>query len=332
MQFDRLNRRDFITLLGSSTAWPVVARGQPSATPVIGFLHPQSPEGYVEPMRAFRHGLKDVGYVEGENIAIEYRWADNESHRLPALAADLVRRRVAVMVAPGGHLSALTAKAATATIPVVFVVGDDPIRTGLVASIARPGGNLTGVNLLSNESVAKRLELLRELMGRLTRVAVLVNPANVATTELTLRDIETAAHSIGLQYRVLNADTASEIDAAFASIGRERPDALFVGLTPFFIVRRFQLVQLAAFHRIPASYGLRDFADGGGLMSYGASLLESYRQVGLYAGRILRGAKPTDLPVVQSTKLELVINHQTARMLELTVPDKLLATADAVIE
>jgi putative ABC transport system substrate-binding protein len=332
MQFGQLKRREFISLLGSAAAWPLAARAQQAAMPVIGFLHPQSPEGYVEPMRAFRQGLKDVGYVEGENIAIEYRWADNQSDRLPALAADLVRRRVAVIAALGGHLSALAAKAATTTIPIVFNVGDDPVRTGLVASLARPGGNLTGVNLFSNELAAKRLELLRELVGHLARVAVLVNPASVGSTELILRDVETASRSMGLQSRILNADTPREFDAAFASIGHERPDALFVALTPFFIVRRVQMLQLAAFHRIPASYGLRDLADGGGLMSYGASLSEAYRQVGGYSGRILKGTKPTDLPVLQSTKLELVINHQTARMLGLTVPPSLLATADEVIE
>jgi putative tryptophan/tyrosine transport system substrate-binding protein len=332
MQFGQLKRREFISLLGSAAAWPLAARAQQAAMPVIGFLHPQSPEGYVEPMRAFRQGLKDVGYVEGENIAIEYRWADNQSDRLPALAADLVRRRVAVIAALGGHLSALAAKAATTTIPIVFNVGDDPVRTGLVASLARPGGNLTGVNLFSNELAAKRLELLRELVGHLARVAVLVNPASVGSTELILRDVETASRSMGLQSRILNADTPREIDAAFASIGHERPDALFVALTPFFIVRRVQMLQLAAFHRIPASYGLRDLADGGGLMSYGASLSEAYRQVGGYSGRILKGTKPTDLPVLQSTNLELVINHQTARMLGLTVPPSLLATADEVIE
>jgi len=327
-----MRRREFITLLGGAVAWPLAARAQQAAMQVIGFLHPQSPEGYVEPMRAFRQGLKDLGYVEGENIAIEYRWADNQSDRLPALVADLVRRRVAVIAALGGHLSALAAKAATTTIPIVFNVGDDPVRTGLVASLARPGGNLTGVNLFSNELAAKRLELLRELVGRLARVAVLVNPASVGSHEVILRDVETASRSMGLQCRILNADTPREIDTAFASIGHERPDALFVALTPFFIARRVQLLQLAAFHRIPASYGLRDLAEGGGLMSYGASLSEAYRQVGGYVGRLLKGAKPTDLPVLQSTKLELVINHQTARMLGLTVPDKLLAAADEVIE
>jgi putative ABC transport system substrate-binding protein len=326
------SRRKFISLLAGAAAWPVVARAQQLAMPVIGFLHPQSPEGYVEPMRAFRQGLKDVGYVEGENVAIEYRWADNQSDRLPALAADLVRRRVGVIAAIGGPLSALAAKAATKTIPIVFNVGDDPVQRGLVASLARPGGNMTGVNFLSTELAAKRLELLRELVPGTGRVAVLVNPANAPNTELTLRDMEAAARSIGLRYQVLNADTPREIDAAFESMARERPDALFVALTPFFIARRIQLVQLAAFHRIPAAYGLRDFAEGGGLMSYGASLSEAYHQVGVYAGRILKGAKPADIPVMQSTKLELAINHQTARMLGLTVPDKLLATADEVIE
>jgi putative tryptophan/tyrosine transport system substrate-binding protein len=326
-----MKRRNFIALLGA-TAWPLAARAQQAAMPMIGFLHPQSPEGYVEPMRAFRDGLKDVGYAEGENVAIEYRWAGNQTDRLPSLAADLVHRRVAVIAAPGGPLSALAAKAATTTIPIVFIVGDDPVRHGLVASLARPGGNLTGINFLSIELAAKRLEFLREIVGRLARVAVLVNPTNVPNTALTLRDIEAATRNTGLQYRVLNADTPPEIDIAFESIGRERPDALFVAITPLFVARRVQLVQLAAFHRIPATYGLRDFTEGGGLMSYGASLSEAYRQVGVYAGRILKGAKPADIPVVQSTKLELVINNQTARMLGLTVPDKLVASADEVIE
>jgi len=327
-----MRRRDAIALIGGAAAWPLTAHAQPQAMPVIGFLHAASPEGYAEPMRAFRQGLKDGGYVEGENVAIEYRWADNRFDRLPTLAADLVRRGVAVIAAIGGPLSAFAAKAATSTIPIVFNVGDDPVKHGLVASLARPGGNLTGVNFLSIELAAKRLELLREVVGRLARVAVLVNPVNVPNTDLTLRDMETAARSMGLQYRVLNADSAQEIDAAFASIAHERPDALFVAITPFFVVRRIQLVQLAAFHRIPAAYGLRDFVEDGGLISYGASLSEAYRQVGIYTGRVLKGVKPADLPVIQSTKLELVINRQTARMLGLTVPDTLLASADEVIE
>ena len=328
-----MKRREFITLLGgAAVAWPLAARAEQATMPVIGFLNPQSPEGYVEQMRAFRQGLKDVGYVEGENVAIEYRWADNQPDRLPALAADLVRRHVAVIAAPGGRMSALAAKAATTTIPIVFNVGDDPVRSGLVASLAGPGGNMTGVNFLSIELAAKRLELLRELVPGAARVAVLVNPVNVPNTELTLREMEPAARSVGLQYQVLNADTPREIDAAFESLGRDRPDALFASITPLFVVRRVQLVQLAAFHRIPTAYGLRDFVDAGGLMSYGASLSDAYRQVGVYTGRILKGAKPADIPVVQSTKLELVINHQTARMLGLTVPPSLLATADEVIE
>ena len=332
MQLGQLRRRNFIALGGAAVAWPCPARAQQPAMPVIGFLSTQSPEGYVEQLRAFRQGLKEVGYVEGENVAIEYRWAANQSDRLPALAADLVRRRVAVIAAPGGPLSALVAKAATTTIPIVFIVGDDPVKHGLVASLARPGGNMTGTNFLAIELAAKRLEHLRELVRGAARVAVLVNPVNVQNTELTLRDMEGAARNIGLQYQVLYADTPREIDGAFESIGRERPDGLFVAITPLFVARRVQLVQLAAFHRIPAVYGGRDFAEAGGLMSYGASLTDAYRQVGVYTGRILKGAKPADLPVVQSTKLELVINAQTARMLGLTVPDKLLATADEVIE
>jgi putative tryptophan/tyrosine transport system substrate-binding protein len=327
-----LKRRKFITLLGGAAAWPLAARAQQSGMPVIGFLNPQSPEGYTEPMRAFRQGLRDAGYVEGENVAIEYRWADNESERLPVLAAELVRRRVTVIAATGGPRSALAAQAATTTIPIVFNVADDPVRHGLVASLARPGSNLTGVNFLSAELAAKRLELLRVLMPSAARVAVLVNPASRDNTEVTLRDVEAAARILGMRLQSFNADTGREINAAFERMGRERPDALFVAITPFFTVRRVQLVQLAAFHRLPAAYGLRDFAEAGGLMSYGASLTDAYRQLGVYTGRILKGAKPADLPVVQSTKLELVINAQTATMLGLAVPDKLLAAADEVIE
>ena len=252
--------------------------------------------------------------------------------RLPELAADLVRRQVAVIASTGGIPSALAAKAATTTIPVVFVVSEDPVRLGLVASLARPGGNLTGINFVSAELTAKRLELLRELVPTTARVAVLVNPANVPNTESTLRDIEAAARAIGLQIQVLNARTIGEINAAFATFGRERPDALFVGLDAFLNSRRTQLVNLAARHALPASYGERDYAEAGGLMSYGASIVDAWRQVGSYAGRIVKGAKPADLPVVQSTKFELVINVQTARMLDLTVPDKLLSAADEVIE
>jgi putative ABC transport system substrate-binding protein len=300
--------------------------------PVIGFLNSQSPEGYAEPMRAFRQGLKDAGYIEGENLAIEYRWANNEMDRLPALAAELVRRRVAVIATTGGASTAIAAKAATTTIPIVFTSGDDPVRRGLVASLARSGGNLTGVSFLVVELLAKRLELLRELVPRAARAAVLVNPAEAVNTEITLRDVEAAARSFGLQVQVLKADTSDEINAAFESIGRERPDALFVAATAFFVARRTQLVQLAAFHRLPAAYPLRDFVEAGGLISYGSSIADAYRHVGVYTGRILKGAKPEDLPVVQSSKFELVVNRQTAKMLGLTIPATLLATADEVIE
>jgi putative ABC transport system substrate-binding protein len=327
-----MKRREFISLLGGAAAWPLAARAQQPAMPVIGFLHTQSPEGFVEPMRAFRQGLKDAGYIEGENLTIEYRWANNELDRLPTLATDLVRRRVAVIVTFGGVSSAVAAKATTTTIPIVFNMGDDPVRRGLVASLARPGGNLTGIGILVLALSGKRLELLRELVPGVARVAVLVNPAEAANTEITLQDVEAAARGLGLQVQVLKADTSDEISAAFESMRRERPDALFVAVTPFFLARRVHLAQLAAFHRLPATYGLRDFAEAGGLMSYGTSLADGYRHVGAYTGRILRGEKPADLPVLQSTKFQFVINLQTAKMLGLEIPPTLLARADEVIE
>jgi putative ABC transport system substrate-binding protein len=327
-----MRRREFIAFLGSSLAgwWPLAARAQQPAMPVVGFLYPTSRDTIPDRVRGFRQGLKDVGFAEGENVAIEYRSADGQFDRLPALAAELVRRQVAV-IAAGNFASALAAKAATTTIPIVFVVAEDPVRLGLVASLARPGGNLTGINFFNTEVTAKRLELLRELVPGATRVAVLVNPANPAT-ETTLRDVEPAARAMGLQLQVLKAGTSREIDAAFATFVRERPDALFVGGDSFFVSRRFQLVNLASRHTIPATYSQREFTEVGGLISYGANPTDANRQVGVYAGRILKGAKPVDLPVVQATKLELVINHQTARMLGLTVPDKLLVAADEVIE
>jgi putative tryptophan/tyrosine transport system substrate-binding protein len=328
-----MRRREFIALLGGAAAtWPLAARAQQPAMPVIGFLNSQSPEGYAEPMRGFRQGLKEAGYIEGENLAIEYRWANNEMGRLPALAAELVRRRVAVIATTGGASTALAAKAATTTIPIVFTAGDDPVRRGLVASLARPGGNLTGVSFLVVELLAKRLELLRELVPGAARAAVLVNPAETVNTEITLRDVEAAARGFGLQVQVLKADTSDEINAAFESMGRERPDVLFVAATAFFVARRIQLVQLAAFYRLPAAYPLRDFTEAGGLISYGSSITDAYRHVGVYTGRILKGAKPEDLPVVQSSKFELVVNRQTAKMLGLDIPATLLATADQVIE
>ena len=325
-----MKRREFITLLGGAAAWSLAARAQQPGIPLIGFLSSQSSEG--DRLRAFHRGLKDSGYVEGENVTIVYRWAENQMDRLPELATDLVRRNVAVIAATGGPAASFAAKAATMTIPIVFLSAEDPVRLGLVASLAQPGGNLTGVNFLNNELSAKRLELLRDLVPAATRVAVLVNPANAANAEPQLRDVEPAAGAMGLQIQVLSASTSQEIDAAFATFVRERPDALFVAGDPFFVIRRVQLATLAARHAIPATFGSRDIAEAGGLMSYGANVLDAWLQQGVYAGRILKGAKPADLPVIQSTKFELVINHQTARMLGLTVPPTLLATADEVIE
>jgi ABC-type uncharacterized transport system substrate-binding protein len=328
-----MTRRKFIALLGgTAAAWPLAARAQQPATPVVGFLHPSSPDAYSDRLRAFRQGLKDAGFVEGENVAIEYRWADNQLDRLPALAAELVRRQVAVIAATGGVPSPLAAKAASTTIPIVFIVAEDPVKLGLVASLARPGGNLTGINFFGAELTAKRLELLRELVPAAARIAVLVDPANAASTESTLTDVEAAARALGLQIQVFKASTSREVDAAFATLVSERPDALFVGSSPFLIDRRVQLAQLAARHAVPAIYQDRQHAEVGGLMSYGASLGDAYRHVGLYTGRILKGAKPADLPVVQSIKFELVINAPTARMLSLTIPASLLAIADEVIE
>jgi putative tryptophan/tyrosine transport system substrate-binding protein len=319
-----MRRRGLITLLGgavaSCTSWPIAARAQRAAMPAIGILHPTSSDTNADRLTAFRAGLAEAGYIDGQNVAIEYRWAEGRFERLPELAADLVRRQVAVIAAP-----------ATQTIPIVFAVGDDPVKLGLVASLARPSGNLTGVNFFAGELVAKRLELLGELVPAATRIVVLVNPAGPAA-EITLTEIEDAARTRGLQIRVIRPSTSREIDAAFDTVAGERTDALFVGGDPFFTGRRMQLTILAARHAIPAAYAQREFTEAGGLMSYGTSLTAAWRQTGAYAGRILKGAKPADLPVVQASKFELIINHQTARALRLTVPDKLLALADEVIE
>jgi putative ABC transport system substrate-binding protein len=326
-------RREFITLLGGATAWPVAARAQQAVMPVIGFLSPTTPDGDLDRLRGFRQGLKDAGFVEGENVAIVYRFADNQSDRLSELAADLVRRRVGV-IAASGNPAANAAKAATTTIPAVFVVGDDPVKQGLVASFARPGGNLTGINFASAELTAKRLELTRALVPGTTRAALLAGGSRAGGpgSETLVKDAEAAASAIGLQIEVLRADTGREIDAAFAALMRERPDVLLVGGGPFFASRRVQLVQLAAHHRVPATYSGREFAEVGGLMSYGANVADAFRQAGAYVARILKGDKPADLPVVQASRFELVINTQTARMQGLTVPPSLLAIADEVIE
>ena len=326
-----MKRREFITLLGgAAVAWPVAARAQQPAKPVIGFLDSQSRTFADFVLPAFRQGLKDNGYVEGDNVAVEYRFAENQIDRLPALAAELVRLPVALIIA-GAPPAALAAKAATTTIPIVFGVGDDPVKIGLVTSLARPGGNLTGINFFSSELAAKRMELVREMVPAAARVAMVSDPT-FTLTEFQVRDAETAARAMGLQLQVLSASTSREINAAFANFVRERPDALYLGTGPFFVSRRVQLTQLAARHAVPAIYSGRQYTEVGGLMSYGTSLTDAYRQMGAYTGRILKGAKPADLPVVQSTKFELVINAETARMLGLTVSDKLLATADEVIE
>ena len=328
-----MKRREFITLMGgAAAAWPLAARAQQPAMPVIGFLDQASPENGANRLRAFRQGLKDSGHVERENVAIEYRWAEGQMDRLPGLAAELAHRQVAVIVASGGPPAALAAKAATTSIPVVFAIGQDPVRLGLVASLARPGGNLTGVSFFNTELAGKRLGFLRELVPATARVAVLVNPANAANTETILRDIDAAAGALGLQIQAFNASTSGEIDAAFKALVRERPDALFVAGDSIYTSRRIQLVNLAARYALPASFAQREIVEVGGLMSYGTNLTDVFRQVGVYTGRILKGAKPLDLPVLQSTKFELIINAQTARLLDIAAPSSLLATADEVIE
>jgi putative tryptophan/tyrosine transport system substrate-binding protein len=325
-----IGRRKFLaTLGGAAAAWPLAARAQQSAMPVIGFLDAASAAERTEFMAAFRQGLADAGYVEGQNVAIEYRWAEGRYGRLPELAADLVRRRVSVIATPGTTAAALAAKAATTTIPIVFGSGSDPSKLGLVTSLNRPGGDATGVNFFTNELTAKRIQLLRELVPAAKRMALLTNPTD-PVNESTLRDVEAAA--IGQEVLAFEAATGLEIDTAFESLAREKVDALFVIGGAFFSARRVQFAVLAARYAVPATYSQRTFVEAGGLMSYGTPLADTFRQVGIYVARILKGANPADLPVMQPTKFELVINLNTARALRFKVPPSLLALADEVIE
>jgi len=324
-------RREFIALLGGAVAWPLGVRAQQGAMPVIGFLNSGSPAERAPFVAAFRQGLKETSFVEGQTVAIEYRFAEGRYDRLPALASDLVRRQVAVITATGNTVSPLAAKGATTTIPIVFVAGSDPVRDGLVASFNRPGGNITGVSIISSALVSKQFELLHELVPQVAVVRILLNPSN-PNVGFELSDLQSAAQTMGLQLAVLQASTESGIEAAFATLVQQRAGALLVEPDTFFLDRREQLVSLAARHAIPAVYSNRGYPEVGGLMSYGASITDTYRQTGVYAGRILKGAKPADLPVTQATKFELVINHQTARTLGLAVPASLLSLADEVIK
>jgi putative ABC transport system substrate-binding protein len=327
-----MRRREFISLFGgAAAAWPLAARAQQPALPVVGFIRDGSADTAARYVAAFRKGLNETGYVEGQNVTVEYHWLEGRYDRLPALLADLVRRQVAVIATPG-QVPAIAAKAAIATIPIVFGVGDDPVQLGLVANLARPNGNATGINFFVQEVAAKRLRLLHDLIPKAVRIAVLVNPANAAVETTTLREVQEAAPALGLQLQVLKASTIAEIDAAFATLARERPDALFVAGDAFFLDRRVQFATLTARDRIPATYSVREPVTAGGLMSYGPDLAEVFRQVGVYTGKILKGAKPADLPVLQPTKLEFVINLQTARAFGIEVPSGVLSIADEVIE
>ena len=328
-----MRRRDFITLIGTAAAaWPLAAHAQQTEKPVIGFLDGRLPDALANRLRGFHRGLREAGYVEDENVTVLYRYAESQIDRLPALADELTRRPVAVIVASGGPNVISAAKKATATIPIVFLTGEDPARLGLVASLARPGGNLTGINFFNRELVGKQLGFLRELVLSANRIAVLVNPASTVVTETTLREAEITARAKELKIQVVHASTGREIDAAFDAFKRDRPDALFVAADPFFNSRRLQLSLLAMRHAIPAIYSGREYAEVGGLITYGSDITDTYRQSGIYVGRILKGAKPEDMPVVQADKLELIINAQSARALGLAVPQSLLVAADEVIE
>jgi putative ABC transport system substrate-binding protein len=326
-----MRRREFITLIGGAVAgWSLAAQAQQPATPIIGFLNSASPEGYVPYATAFRQGLNEAGYVDGQNVTIEYRWAEGRYERLPTQAADLVRRQVSVIAATSTP-AILVAKAATSTIPIVFTTGADPVKLGIVASLNQPSGNATGVSFFISEMGSKQAGLVHDLVPTAARVGLLVNP-NFPATNAHTRDVTTAASAIGFQIDVMQASDSREIEAAFGALVRNRADALLVGSDPFLLSRRLQIATLAARHAIPAVYPVRDFAEAGGLMSYGASQTEAYRQAGIYTGKILKGAKPADLPVMQSTKFELVINLPTAHAIGLEIPPMLLARADDVIE
>ena len=326
-----MRRREFITLVGgAAAAWPLAVRAQQPLMPVVGFVNSGS---FLAPWRnAFRKGLSESGYVEGQNVTVEYHWLDGQFDRLPSLMADLVHRQVAAIATPGGNYASQVAKTATDTIPIVFSVGIDPVKLGLVTTLARPGGNATGINFFTQELVAKRLGLLHELLPKAVRIAVLVNPANLPNAEPTLQGIREAAGALGLQSMILNASTSREIEAAFATLVRDRADALLVNADVFFAIQAVQFATLAAHYRIPAAYEARAFSEVGGLTSYGTDVTDTFRQVGIYTGQILKGAKPGDLPVIHSSKFEFVINLQTARLLGIDVPPSLLVAADEVIE